>query len=250
MAHSSSAAPVMPVAKTRSRSRCSFCSATLLASCFIRRMHSAIEYAPLVPGLAAILLTHMPEAHAYVTLREMVCDHSQFLPPSKVDHYSYCRAFAQLLKRLHPETARQMEDTGALTPRGLDPIFRRFFVTLLRHDHVLRIMDIYTIEGAKVLFRFGVALIAMHKSELKAAAAKGRGADAQTFWTTLRDYAHSRRFDFNALVKKAYGSVGSKWRRVGTNAPANMGRHLREGEVGVTPKPAIIDATMPRHIAT
>eukprot|EP00561_Arcocellulus_cornucervis_P011076 CAMPEP_0185809538 /NCGR_PEP_ID=MMETSP1322-20130828/6256_1 /TAXON_ID=265543 /ORGANISM="Minutocellus polymorphus, Strain RCC2270" /LENGTH=622 /DNA_ID=CAMNT_0028505811 /DNA_START=121 /DNA_END=1989 /DNA_ORIENTATION=+ len=179
----------------------------------LRHMHSAIEYAPLVPDQAAVLLTHMPEAYAYVTLREMVCDHSQFLPPSKVDHYSYCRAFAQLLKRLHPETARQMEDTGALTPRGLDPIFRRFFVTLLRYDHVLRIMDIYTIEGAKVLFRFGVALIAMHKSELKAAAAKGRGADAHTFWKTLRDCAHSPRFNFNALVKRAYGSVGSKWRR-------------------------------------
>ena len=32
----------------------------------------------------------------------------------------------------------------------------------------------------------------------------------------------------------------------GTNAPANMGRHRFAGEVGVTPKPATIDATIPK----
>ena len=29
-----------------------------------------------------------------------------------------------------------------------------------------------------------------------------------------------------------------------------MGRHLFEGEVGVTPRPATIEATIPKHMAT
>lgn len=177
--------------------------------CVLRHMHSAIEYAPLVPDIAAILLNYMPESYAYATLREMVNDHSRFVAPCKVDHYSYCRSFAQLMKKLHPETAREMEDNGSLTPRGLDPIFRRFFTPLLRYEHVMRIMDIYTIEGAKVLFRFGVALIALYKTELKAA----KTPDSKTFWKKLREYAHSKHFDFDKLVRKAYGPVGSKWRK-------------------------------------
>jgi len=177
--------------------------------CVMRHMHSGIEYAPLVPDLAAILLNYMPEAYVYTTLREMVNDHSRFLPPSKVDHYSYCRTFAQLMKKMHPATAREMEDNGALTPRGLDPIFRRFFTTLLPYECVLRIMDIFTIEGAKVLFRFGVALVALYKTELKSM----NTPDAKTFWLRLREYAHSKHFSFERLVKKAYGPVGSKWRK-------------------------------------
>ncbi len=45
-------------------------------------------------------------------------------------------------------------------------------------------------------------------------------------------------------------NVRIKCRSVGTNAPANMGRHLFAGEVGVTPSPAMMEATMPRHMAT
>lgn len=176
--------------------------------CAVRHMHG-IDYAPLIPDLAAILLNYMPESYAYATLREMINESSRFFAVGKIEHYSVCRAFADVLKTLYPQTAMEMEEIGALSPKGLDPIFRRFFTTLLRYEDVLRIMDLFTLEGMKVIFRFGVALVAMWKTDLKGMHMK----DAQSWWLTIKVFAHSPSFNFGDVVNKAYGYHGSRLRK-------------------------------------
>lgn len=176
--------------------------------CALRHMHG-IEYAPLIPDLAAVLLNFMPESYAYATLKEMLNDSSRFIAVGKIEHYSVCRAFADVIKLLYPQTASEMEEIGALSPAGLDPIFRRFFTTLLPYEHVLRIMDLFTLEGLKVIFRFGVALIALWKTELKGMRMK----DAQSWWLTIKIFTHSPSFKFRDLAKKAYGYHGSRLRK-------------------------------------
>jgi len=176
--------------------------------CAVRHMHG-IDYAPLIPDLAAIFLNFMPESYAYATLREMINESSRFFAVGKIEHYSVCRAFADVMKMLYPQTALEMEEIGALSPKGLDPIFRRFFTSLMRYEHVLRIMDLFTLEGMKVIFRFGVALIAMWKTELKVMHMK----DAQSWWLTIKIFTYSASFEFGDLVKKAYGYHGSRLRK-------------------------------------
>ena len=41
-----------------------------------------------------------------------------------------------------------MRDNGSLTPPGLDPIFKYLFLPILPIHHVMRIMDVYTLEGS------------------------------------------------------------------------------------------------------
>ena len=93
----------------------------------------------------------MPESHAYSAIREMSNISNYYFPTSKTEHYKWCKTFADLTRRLYHKTAVDMEASGALTPAGLDPILRTFFITILKREDVFRIMDMYTIEGYKTL---------------------------------------------------------------------------------------------------
>lgn len=76
----------------------------------------------------------MPESYAFATIREMVNDTSNFLPVSQKDYYSWCKTYAFFVKKMLPGTHAVVEKCGALEPDGLDPIFKRFFTTLLKPE--------------------------------------------------------------------------------------------------------------------
>jgi len=130
-----------------------------------------LEYAPLLPPLAVISLSFMSESYAYSMLREMAHNSSFYFAVSPLEHVAWCRAFMDILNRLHPQTATCLREAHLEGENkrfdGLDPIFKNFFTPVLKFVHVLRIMDIYTLEGYKVIFRFGVALLCMFKKDWK-----------------------------------------------------------------------------------
>lgn len=167
-----------------------------------------LDFCPLLPALATLSLHYMSESYVFCMLREMLTLGSAFfLPTSPLEHYAYGKAFADVLQRLHPQTAAAMQENGSL--QNPDPIFRYFFLPILPLRHVLRIMDIYTLEGAKVLFRFGVALLCLFKKDLKEMELN----TADKWWSALRDYTHAPTFRIEVLVKKAYGYHGSRQRK-------------------------------------
>jgi len=171
-----------------------------------------VEYCPLLPHITCIFLEFMSDSFAYASLREMINESSRFLPITEEQYYAWCKTFHDMMTRMHPQTAKEMETCGVLLSpyyHGLDPIFKRFFSPILKHEHVLRIMDIYTIEGCKVLFRFGISLIALYKKQLKTMNINS----AALWWAEVRTFTHSDSFDFDMLLKKAYGFHGSRVRK-------------------------------------
>lgn len=68
-------------------------------------------------------------------------DSPYFLVVSRVQHLALCKTFSDLMKRCFPQTFIVMDQIGALTPAGLEPILKRLFVPLLRRKHVLRVSD-------------------------------------------------------------------------------------------------------------
>ena len=98
--------------------------------------------------------------------------------------------------------------SGALTPEGLDPIFRRLFATVLKKEHVYRILDIYTIEGYKVIFRIGTVLLCLAHFYLTPDELR----TAESFWAGVKRVAHSDTFAFDVLLKQSYGFNGKKYR--------------------------------------
>lgn len=76
----------------------------------------------------------MPESYVFATIREMINDTSHFLPVSLKDYYAWCKTYAFFVKKMYPSTYKVMEKCGALNPEGLDPIFKRFFITILKRE--------------------------------------------------------------------------------------------------------------------
>ena len=105
-----------------------------------------IEYCPLVPDIATVLLTHMPESYAYATIREMINDTSHFLPVCQKDYYSWCKTYYFFVKKMFPHAHKAMDLCGALTVEGLDPIFKRFFKTILKPDVSLIFVNIVRVH--------------------------------------------------------------------------------------------------------
>jgi TLD/Rab-GTPase-TBC domain len=169
-----------------------------------------VEVAPLIPVLCALLLQCMSESYAFCALREMVVHGAEhYLPTSRREHKATEFAFCDVLKKLHKATFEYLDDRGALD--DLAVLFQNFFVTLLPIHHVQRIVDAYTLEGTKVIFRFGVALVVLYK--VYAAENLLTISTADEWWNGLRHWAHSRHFDFELVVRKAYGVHGRGLRR-------------------------------------
>lgn len=167
-----------------------------------------IEFCLWLPDITCILLSFMPESYAYATIREMIHyneDSSYFLAVSRVQHLAWCKTFADLMRRCFPQTAEVMAQIGALTSHGLDPIMKRFFVTLLKREHVMRIMDIYTGEGAHAIFRIGTTLCCLSHAHL-GQAIRERCINAATFWDGVRRFAHSKHFDFEIFLNQVYAT--------------------------------------------
>jgi hypothetical protein len=170
-----------------------------------------MEVAPLLPALVSLLLTCMSESYAFAAVREMAHHASWYLAPSRTEHGATCRAFADVLRKLHGQTAAYLDERDVLTERGLQPIFQDMFVGVLPLPYVQRIVDIYTLEGVKVLFRFGVAVLVLYKKACSEHNWSIQSADE--WWHTLRSWAHSPRFNFEVVVRKAYGVHGRGLRK-------------------------------------
>ena len=175
---------------------------------YAARENLGIEYCPLLPDMTALLLSHMPVSYAYAAIREMKNTESYYFPMSKAEHLSWCKTFGDLLRRMYPQTAITMARCGALTPEGLDPIFRRFFIPIMSREQVNRILDIYFIEGYKALFRLGTVILCLSTFYLTPEEVK----DNDSFWKGVKRVTHSRIFHFDVLIKQSYGFNGKRYR--------------------------------------
>eukprot|EP00980_Cylindrotheca_fusiformis_P017471 scaffold5466_cov90-Cylindrotheca_fusiformis.AAC.3 len=164
-----------------------------------------VEYAPLVPTVASILLGHMSESYVFCSIREMAHCNSWYWATSKPEHVAYQRAFLDVLSKLHPSTARTM-NAEQMSDRYAAGIFTDFFRNMLPETSVVRIMDIYTLEGTKVLFRIGVALAVLFHRQWKDTYMAGGD-----WWKSLQDFGTNVSVDL--LIKKAYGVHGKGVRK-------------------------------------
>jgi len=165
--------------------------------------------------------------------------------PSRREYAAWINAFLDILERLHPQTATFYQAHGVWTVAEMAPLFRDFFTTILPQKCVYRILDIYTLEGAKVIYRFGVALLCLFKMDQHSSSSAANNADGTgeiltssrsassagidngsaragsdssesrtdddfDVWKALKAWTHDERFNFDFLVKKAYGVHGQQ----------------------------------------
>jgi len=176
---------------------------------FAARLQLGIEYCPLLPDLAGLFLSVMPESYAYSMIREMSNNSEYYFPMTKVQHLAWCKTFSDLMIKMYPQGASRMKGCGALTPDGLNPIFQRFFITLLKREHVLHLIDMYTIEGYKVIFRMGTSITCLCIAFMTTTDFR----NTDTFWSAVKRISHSHNFHFEVLLRQAYGFNGRRYKR-------------------------------------
>jgi TBC1 domain family member 24 len=171
----------------------------------------AIDHSPLIPTFATIFLKSMSESYAYTALREMSNLGSFYFPTSRREHAAWSATFREVITILHPSTAEYLDDRGVLDVDGLAPFFADFGIRVLQFTAVQRMMDLYSLEGYKVLFRFSIAIFALFKHV--AAEQILTISNTDEWWKYLKEWAHSKAFDLESIVRKAYGFHGHGFRK-------------------------------------
>ena len=123
-----------------------------------------IQYSPLIATITAILLSSMSESYAFYVSRQILNTPTWYLAISQSEHNAYRQAFLAILGKLHPHTRVTLSEKG-FEERLTDSIFCHFLTDILPESCVHRLFDIYTLEGTKCLFRFGVAIAVMYQRE-------------------------------------------------------------------------------------
>jgi len=83
---------------------------------------------------------------------------------------------------------------------SLEPILKRFFVPLLKREHVLRIFDIFTLEGYHSIFRIGTTLLCLAHAHL-GDSCREHCDNAAIFWEGVRLYCYSKHFNFDVFLE-------------------------------------------------
>ncbi len=163
-----------------------------------------VDHAPLVPSIARTLLGFMSESYVFCAIREMANHSTWFFATSQSEHAAYRKAFLDILGKLHPNTLETMREKGT-EDMYTEVLFQDFFFSILPESCIHRIMDIFTLEGTKALFRFGVALVVLYQREWK----ERYIYELETsWWDGLIKFGHSSAMNFEILVKKAYAVHG------------------------------------------
>mmetsp|Transcript_26945 Transcript_26945/g.41283 ORF Transcript_26945/g.41283 Transcript_26945/m.41283 type:complete len:623 (+) Transcript_26945:65-1933(+) len=163
------------------------------------------DYAPMVPNLTGLFLSVMSESYAFCAMREFAHNVGYYYSCQQQEYQAWSKAFGIIMMKLHSETYDYLDSRGVLEVDGLKPIFQDMFVGILQPEHVKRIIDIFTLEGLKVIYRFGIALLDLFKNESAVFQMIARNDE---FWASLRIWTHDPRFNFEHLVSRAYGNHG------------------------------------------
>ena len=81
-----------------------------------------------------------------------------------------------------PKTFKALSGMGALDDRYLDLMFVGLFTEILPPEYVLRMIGSFLLEGVKILFRYGLALIRGYKGAIKS----GMYTTASEFWLSVK----------------------------------------------------------------
>ena len=195
-----------------------------------------LEQAPMVPTLVALLLTHMSESYAFCAIREMTHAVEWYFPIDDngrriVQYRAWQSALEDVLRKLHKSTFVYLQDRGVFDPVDADSgitlltvhVFQNFFTSILPLSAVYRILDIYTLEGYKVLFRFAITLSVLFKMEVTEKVLLI--SNAEDWWREFRTWSHDpARFpNFDYICRKAYGLHG----KAKTASGRSSGRQMR-----------------------
>jgi Rab-GTPase-TBC domain len=123
-----------------------------------------------------------------------------YITPTMLEHRVKIFSFQDLVELVMPVTYQYLMALKALNDEFLNHIFVGLFFSLMPKPYAYRILDSFLIEGGKILYRYGIALISIFKKQVKSEQFRS----GEQFWAYVAAYCHSQAFDFEALHTIAF----------------------------------------------
>lgn len=128
-----------------------------------------VEYSPLIPVFASMLLMYMEPPLAYLTLQSIINksrESSFFLLLSKDQLFTAVESVEKLIIMRQPNIANHAEKLGIHLSQLILSIFPSFFIPFISISVSLTVFDAFVSEGRKVLFRFLLQILNDEKNNL------------------------------------------------------------------------------------
>mmetsp|Transcript_7232 Transcript_7232/g.13465 ORF Transcript_7232/g.13465 Transcript_7232/m.13465 type:complete len:901 (+) Transcript_7232:135-2837(+) len=145
--------------------------------CILQHTHPDVVYCPFLPDLCSVLSLHLPQWEVYHLLDAMVERSKKdewYFPLSGERFMCYVESFLLLMQLRMRPLAKHIEKLGVSMIEEVEVWFARMFVSFVPYDLVLRIVDCFLSEGAKMLFRTGLAVLKFHEKELMLCTSKNQ----------------------------------------------------------------------------
>uniref|UniRef100_A0A6J0UHI4 TBC1 domain family member 24 n=1 Tax=Pogona vitticeps TaxID=103695 RepID=A0A6J0UHI4_9SAUR len=132
----------------------------------ISNLYPDITYCPLLPAVTALILHYcQDEAQCFEnTCRLLYCNapHTSYIDHSFLTHEASCMTFGDLANKHCPAAHRLI----ASSSDNIFEVYSEWLVWLfndLPFDYIIRIFDVYLLEGQKVLYRIALALLRQYQ---------------------------------------------------------------------------------------
>jgi hypothetical protein len=139
-----------------------------------------IDYSPILINTIAILLIYLPVEETYCVVQKMMEKSATLLGDpktkklmrwyfsfTKIDYFHTLSAFIQsyidTTKFKKRSILIHLQSIGFDINELLDEMLKFFFTSFLKFDYIIDIFTLYYLEGVKVIFRFGYAILKVHK---------------------------------------------------------------------------------------
>jgi hypothetical protein len=136
----------------------------------------------------------------YSLCSDMMRKSEWYIAPTMLEHRVKIFSFQDLVEVVMPVTYQHLMAIKALNDEFLNHIFVGLFFSILPKPYAYRILDSFLIEGGKILYRYGIALLAHFKKQIKA----GMFKSGEQFWAHVQAACHADRFNFEDLHGAAF----------------------------------------------
>ncbi|KYO40810.1 TBC1 domain family member 24 [Alligator mississippiensis] len=164
-----------------------------------------ITYCPILPAIVTLLLHYNEdEAQCFDNVSHLIAcndSHISYIDQSFLAHKASCMTFGDLANK-HCPTAHRLIASAS---ENVSEVYSEWLTWLfgeLPFDYAIRILDVYLLEGQKVLYRIALALLRQYKllvtsRELEVTDIKG---DLQAFMQNIREH-----MTVDKLLERAFG---------------------------------------------
>ncbi|NXY23785.1 TBC24 protein, partial [Atrichornis clamosus] len=164
-----------------------------------------ITYSPMLPALAALLLHYSEdEAQCFESISRLLASnapHASYIDQSFLAHQASCMTFGDLANKhcpaAHKLIASAAENVFEVYSEWLSWLFQG-----LPFAYAARVLDVFLLEGQKVLYRIALALLKQYRLSVGSAELQGADikADLQAFVQNIAEHV-----TVNKLLERAFG---------------------------------------------